>query len=146
MFDVNLLAAMQLIGELTPHWRERRAGRVVNVSSMTRFVAAPMAVSYAATKGGMDSMTACLRLELAPWDIKLSQVIPGFVDTPTFETSREAGKDVRNRTGISQGAVSVASAAVDSLIRHIDDSGVHDHIPQNGKDAEACPNLPPGGC
>lgn len=96
VFDVNLLSAMQLIGELTPHWRERRAGRVVNVSSMTRFVAAPMAVSYAATKGGMDSMTACLRLELAPWDIKLSQVIPGFVDTPTFETSRQAGKDVRH--------------------------------------------------
>ena len=96
VFDVNLLSAMQLIGELTPHWRERRAGRIVNVNSMTRFVAAPMAVSYAATKGGMDSMTACLRIELSPWNIKLSQVIPGFVDTPTFETSREALGEFRH--------------------------------------------------
>jgi NAD(P)-dependent dehydrogenase (short-subunit alcohol dehydrogenase family) len=96
VFDVNLLSAMQLIGELTPHWRERRTGRVVNVNSMTRFVAAPFAVAYAATKGGMDLMTACLRLELAPWNIEFSQVIPGFVDTPTFETSREAGKELRH--------------------------------------------------
>lgn len=96
VFDVNLLSAMQLVGELTPHWRERRTGRIVNVNSMTRFVAAPMAVSYAATKGGMDSMTACLRIELSPWNIKLSQVIPGFVDTPTFETSRETLGEFRH--------------------------------------------------
>ena len=95
VFDVNLLSAMQLISELTPHWRERKSGRVVNVNSMTRFVAAPFAVAYAATKGGMDSMTACLRLELSPWNIQLSQVIPGFVDTPAFETSREAAKELR---------------------------------------------------
>jgi NAD(P)-dependent dehydrogenase (short-subunit alcohol dehydrogenase family) len=96
VFDVNLISAMQLISELTPQWRERREGRVVNVNSMTLFVGAPIAVTYAATKGGMNAMTACLRLELAPWNIKLTQVVPGFVDTPTFEKSRESGKELRH--------------------------------------------------
>ncbi|MBW2509674.1 MAG: SDR family oxidoreductase [Deltaproteobacteria bacterium] len=95
VFDVNLLAAMQLIGELTPIMREQGGGRVVSVSSLSRYVGAPFASSYAATKGGMEAMNACARLELAPWNIQLSVVVPGFVDTPAFETSREAGKHLR---------------------------------------------------
>lgn len=96
VFDVNLLSGMQLIGELTPVMRQQGRGRIVNVGSMTGYVAAPMASSYAATKGGMEAMTACLRLELSPWNIELSLVVPGFVDTPAFDTSRDAGKHLRN--------------------------------------------------
>lgn len=95
VFDVNLLAAMQLIGELTPIMREQGGGRVINISSLTRYVGAPFASSYAATKGGMEAMNACMRLELAPWNIELSVVVPGFVDTPAFDISREAGKHLR---------------------------------------------------
>ena len=95
VFDVNLLAAMQLIGELTPIMREQGGGRVINVSSLARYVGAPFASSYAATKGGMEAMNACVRLEVAPWNIHLTLVVPGFVDTPTFEKSREAGKHKR---------------------------------------------------
>ena len=93
-FDVNILSGMQLIGELTPYWRKAGGGRVINVSSLTRYVSAPVASSYAGTKGAMESMTDCLRLELAPWHIRLSLVVPGFVDTPTFDKSREASKDM----------------------------------------------------
>ena len=96
VFDVNLLSGMQLISELTPVMREQGGGRVVNISSLSRYVGAPFAASYAATKGGMEAMNACLRLELAPWNIELSVVVPGFVDTPAFETSREAGKHLRD--------------------------------------------------
>ena len=96
VFDVNLLSAMQLIGELTPIMRDQGGGRVVSVSSLSRYVGAPFASSYAATKGGMEAMNACMRLELAPWNIQLSVVVPGFVDTPAFETSREAGKHLRD--------------------------------------------------
>ncbi len=96
VFDVNLLSGMQLIGELTPVMREQGGGRVVNVGSLTQFVAAPLAAAYAATKRGMHAMTDCMRLELAPWNIDLVLVVPGFVDTPTFDKAREAGKHVRD--------------------------------------------------
>jgi NAD(P)-dependent dehydrogenase (short-subunit alcohol dehydrogenase family) len=96
VFDVNLLAPMQLIGELTPVMRNQGGGRVINISSLSRYVGAPFASSYAATKGGMEAMNACMRLELAPWNIRLSVVVPGFVDTPAFQTSREAGKHLRD--------------------------------------------------
>lgn len=96
VFDVNLLSAMQLIAELTPVMRAQGGGRVVNIGSLTRYVGAPMASAYAATKGGLESMTDCMRLELAPWDIHLCVVVPGFVDTPTFDTARKASAHLRD--------------------------------------------------
>jgi len=96
VFDVNLLSGMQLIAELTPTMRKQGGGRIVNISSLSRYVGAPLAASYAATKGGMEAMNACLRLELSPWNIKLSVIVPGFVDTPTFETARTAGAHLRD--------------------------------------------------
>lgn len=96
MFEVNLLSGMQLIAELTPTMREQGGGRVINISSLARYIGAPLAAAYAATKGGMEALTACMRLELAPWNIKLSIIVPGFVDTPTFDKARMAGQQLRN--------------------------------------------------
>ena len=96
VFDVNLLSAMQLIGELTPTMRAQGGGRIINIGSLSQYVAAPITAAYAATKGGMEAMTACMRLELAPWNIQLSLVIPGFVDTPAFDKAREAGQHFRD--------------------------------------------------
>ena len=96
VFDVNLLSGMQLIAELTPTMREQGGGRIINISSLSRYVGAPLAAAYAATKGGMEALTACMRLELSPWNIEFSVIVPGFVDTPTFEKSREAGQHLRD--------------------------------------------------
>jgi NAD(P)-dependent dehydrogenase (short-subunit alcohol dehydrogenase family) len=96
VFDVNLLSGMQLIAELTPSMREQGGGRVINISSLTRYVGGPLIAAYAATKGGMEAMTACLRLELSPWNIQLTLIVPGFVDTPTFDKSRAAGQHMRD--------------------------------------------------
>ena len=96
VFDVNLLSGMQLIAELTPTMREQGGGRIINISSLSRYVGAPLAAAYAATKGGMEAMNACMRLELSPWNIELSVIVPGFVDTPTFDKSRAAGQHLRD--------------------------------------------------
>ena len=96
VFDVNLLSGMQLIAELTPTMREQGGGRIINISSLSRYVGAPLAAAYAATKGGMEAMNACMRLELSPWNIELSVIVPGFVDTPTFDKSRAAGQPLRD--------------------------------------------------
>lgn len=95
VFDVNLLSGMQLISELTPSWRAQGGARVINMSSLTRYVGAPIATAYAATKAGMQAMTDCLRLELAPWNVCFSTIVPGFVDTPTFDKARKAGQAAR---------------------------------------------------
>ena len=95
-FQVNLFAGLQLIGEVTPIMREQGGGRIINMSSLAGSVAAPMAIAYVATKSALESATDCLRLELAPWKIRLSLIIPGFIDTATFDNTRKAAEGLRN--------------------------------------------------
>lgn len=95
IFDVNLFAALQMIGAVTPVMRERGGGRIVQVGSIAAEIPAPLAIPYAATKIGMHAATDALRLELAPFGIELALVIPGFVDTAVFDNAREAARPLR---------------------------------------------------
>ena len=94
-FEVNLLAGLQLAGELTPVMREQGGGRIINMGSLAANVPAPLAIPYAATKGALAAATDGLRLELARWGIDVILVIPGFVDTPTFDNARIWGMRLR---------------------------------------------------
>ena len=96
IFDVNLFSALQLIGAVTPHMRSQGGGLIINIGSIAGLISAPLAIPYAATKIGMHAATDALRLELAPFGIKLSLVIPGFVDTAVFENARERSQHLRN--------------------------------------------------
>lgn len=96
IFDVNLLSALQMIGAVTPTMRAQGGGRIVNVGSVAGMIPAPLAVPYAASKVGLHVATDALRLELAPFKIKLSLVIPGFVDTAVFDNAREGATHLRN--------------------------------------------------
>lgn len=95
IFDVNLLSALQLIGLVVPHMRKQGSGRIVNVGSVAGMIPAPLAIPYAATKVGMHAACDALRLELAPFGIKVALVIPGFVDTAVFDNAREGAKHLR---------------------------------------------------
>ncbi len=95
IFDVNLFSALQLIGLVTPHMRKQGGGRIVNVGSVAGEISAPLAIPYAATKVGLHTATDALRLELGAFGIKLSLVIPGFVDTAVFTNAREGARHLR---------------------------------------------------
>ncbi len=95
-FEVNLLAGLALIGAVTPAMRAQGGGRILNMSSLASRIPAPLAVTYSATKAGLDAATDALRLELAPWNIQLVLIAPGFVDTPTFDNSREMARELRD--------------------------------------------------
>jgi len=95
-FEVNLFGGLHLTSLLVPRMRDQGGGRVINISSLASRVPAPLAVAYAATKGALESATDCLRLELAPWNIELCLVVPGFVKTPVFDKAKEWGEFLRN--------------------------------------------------
>jgi NAD(P)-dependent dehydrogenase (short-subunit alcohol dehydrogenase family) len=95
IFDVNLFAGLQLIAELVPTMRAQGGGRIINMGSLGGSIAAPLAVPYGGSKAALDIATRALRLELAPFRIHVSQIVPGFVDTAVFENARAGSEHLR---------------------------------------------------
>ncbi|MBI2929465.1 MAG: glucose 1-dehydrogenase [Verrucomicrobia bacterium] len=82
VLEVNLLGAVRL-AKTAAAWmvQNRRAGRIVNVSSVHGFLAENRSSHYDVSKGGLDQLTRTLAVELAPHGILVNGVSPGFVDT-----------------------------------------------------------------
>ena len=71
-----------------PHMRKRGGGSIVNLGSISSFIAQPAFVPYNTSKGAVLQMTRCLAYDLAPDNIRVNCVCPGAIDTPA--TLRDA--------------------------------------------------------
>ena len=80
-FEVNLFGLARLTQLVLPGMRERRSGRIVNMSSMGGKVYTPLGAWYHATKHALEGWSDCLRLELAPLGIQVIVIEPGLIDT-----------------------------------------------------------------
>jgi NAD(P)-dependent dehydrogenase (short-subunit alcohol dehydrogenase family) len=67
-------------------------GRIVNIGSINGLVAKPFIGAYSACKHCMLALSDVLRMELAPWNIHVSVVVPGRVCTPLWEKARASGR------------------------------------------------------
>jgi NAD(P)-dependent dehydrogenase (short-subunit alcohol dehydrogenase family) len=76
-FETNTFGAMAVTQAFLPQFRERRAGVIVNVSSSTTLKPLPMIAVYTASKAAMNAFTESLALELEPFGVRVSLVIPG---------------------------------------------------------------------
>ena len=86
--NVNFRAPMQLIRELLPYMRERRDGRIINVSSVSGMMAMPTMALYSASKFALEGATESLWHEVRPWNIKVSLVQPGFIRSDSFRNTQ----------------------------------------------------------
>ncbi|MBX3263542.1 MAG: glucose 1-dehydrogenase [Labilithrix sp.] len=81
-FEVNTKGYFWLTREVARHLRAREApGSIINVASVAGIVASPLQGVYAMTKAAVISMTKTLAYELAPSQIRVNAIAPGFVDT-----------------------------------------------------------------
>lgn len=78
MFEINLEAVFALM-QLAVPYLEKNKGSIVNVSSVTGIRAFPNVLAYCASKAGVDQLTRCAALELAPKGIRVNAVDPGVV-------------------------------------------------------------------
>lgn len=81
MININLVAPMLLLKTLTNGMRKRGFGRVVNISSIWGVVSKEGRSVYSATKNGLHGLTNTLALELAPYNVLVNTVCPGFTLT-----------------------------------------------------------------
>jgi NAD(P)-dependent dehydrogenase (short-subunit alcohol dehydrogenase family) len=92
-FDVNVLGALAVTQSFLPDMRARRAGRIVNISSVLGRFTLPGTGAYAASKYALEAISDALRVELAPFGIAVVLVEPGLAATELFEPSTAASLD-----------------------------------------------------
>ncbi len=80
MLSINLRSVFSLMQKCVPHL-EQTKGNIVNVSSVTGTRAFPGVLAYCVSKAGVDQLTRCAALELAPKGIRVNAVNPGVVVT-----------------------------------------------------------------
>ncbi len=80
MMNVNLRSMFYFMQRAVPHL-ELGGGNIVNVSSVTGTRAFPNVLAYCVSKAGVDQLTHCAALELAPKGIRVNAVNPGVVVT-----------------------------------------------------------------
>ncbi len=81
MMNVNLIAPIRLIRGIVPNMKRQKYGRIVNIGSIWGLAGKPGRVVYAATKHGIHGITQTLAVELAPYNILVNTVCPGFTLT-----------------------------------------------------------------
>ncbi len=95
MLDVNLRAPFRLMRAAVPLLTQSR-GAIVNVSSVTGTRSFPGVLAYCVSKAGVDQLTRCAALELAPKGIRVNAVNPGVVIS---NLHRRSGMTTK-RTGV----------------------------------------------
>ncbi len=82
VIDTNLGGAFRMTRACVPHMRQRRAGAIVNISSINALRGKFGQSNYAASKGGLVAFTKAVAREVAREGIRVNAVAPGFIDTP----------------------------------------------------------------
>src|SRR5215510_97736 len=80
MMSINLRAPFRLMREALPHLKARK-GAVVNVSSVNGLRSFAGVLAYCVSKSGVDQLTRCAALELAPFGVRVNGVNPGVTIT-----------------------------------------------------------------
>jgi 3-oxoacyl-[acyl-carrier protein] reductase len=87
MFEIHVRGTFFATQAVVPQMKERRAGKIVNISSIYAMGGHHNASHYSAAKSAISGLTKCWAREFAPWRINVNAVAPGFVETDSTRTS-----------------------------------------------------------
>src|SRR5215831_1947952 len=81
MFETNTLGALRVIQAVLPAWRSRGSGVIVNVSSVSGRLSAPLEAAYSASKFALEALTESLHIEVRHFGIRSVLIEPGTIAT-----------------------------------------------------------------
>jgi short-subunit dehydrogenase len=91
-YETNVFGLMNVTRAFLPRMLERRAGRIINVSSVGGRITLPFFGVYNSTKYAVESLSDALRYELRPFGIDVALIEPGVIRT-NFEATAVIGLD-----------------------------------------------------
>lgn len=115
--DVNLKGTFFFCREVAPLMKKRRRGKIINISSTAGQRGEPHYSHYAASKGGMIAFTKSIAVELAPFNVNVNCIAPGWVDTDmTASALRSRAMQKEIPTIIPRGRVATPEEIASSVL------------------------------
>lgn len=96
IFEVNLFGMMRVTRNALPLIRANRGGRIINISSIGGRIGSNSVTPYVASKFALEGFSESLSLEMAPFDIRVSIISPGIVNTDIWDESNRILPQARN--------------------------------------------------
>jgi gluconate 5-dehydrogenase len=81
LLAANLDGPFFVARSVIPGMRARRQGKIINICSLASEIGRPNIVPYATSKGGLQMLTRALAVELAPHNVQVNGIAPGFFKT-----------------------------------------------------------------
>jgi NAD(P)-dependent dehydrogenase (short-subunit alcohol dehydrogenase family) len=97
-FDTNVFGVMNVIREALPHFRSKRKGMFINISSMGGRITFPLYSLYHGTKWALEGFSEALQFELRPLGIRVKLVEPGSIKTEFVNR----GQDFFKKDGLGE--------------------------------------------
>ncbi|WP_404455140.1 SDR family oxidoreductase [Virgibacillus necropolis] len=94
--DINMTMLFLTCREAAKHMKKQQSGSIVNVASISAVRPRPGLQAYVASKGGAESFTRALAIELAEYNVRVNTVHPGPCDTNMLQqfTAKDADIEV----------------------------------------------------
>ena len=86
--QVNLTAAFEMSYEVAQRMVPQRSGKIINICSMFSFLGGRLSPAYSATKHGIAGLTKSYCDELAPYNIQVNGIAPGYYATAITANTR----------------------------------------------------------
>lgn len=86
-FDTNFFGPINVIKEFMPVFRKQNSGMIINITSIAGYMGLPYRGIYSASKAAFEIAMEAMRMEIAPFNIKMTNVAPG-----DFATNIAAGR------------------------------------------------------
>lgn len=103
IIKVNLYSVFCVTQEVIKNMLKNKEGCIINISSIYGINGGSCAVTYSATKAGIDGMTKALAKELGPSNIRVNSIAPGCMDTDmnSYLTEQE-WEEIKNETPLQK--------------------------------------------
>lgn len=100
-FETNVFAAVRMSQRVLPGMRKRHSGRIINMSSVAGRVSNPLFGPYSGSKHALEAISDALRMEVAPFGIRVVLIEPGFIPTNINRAAAELSSRYMNSAAAS---------------------------------------------